>query len=78
MGYRVKEVREEKRMTQEELAMKSGVSRTTIVAIESGEAKDVLVSTLLKLADALGSTVNDIFFDKGVQSTEQSVKEKEA
>ena len=63
MGYRVKEMREEKRMTQEELAAASGVSRGTIVAIESGEAKDVLVSTLLKLADAMGVSVNDIFFE---------------
>ena len=49
-------------MTQEELAAKSGVSRTTIVAIESGEEKNVLASTLLKIADALGVTVQDIFF----------------
>lgn len=62
MGYRVKEVREEKRMTQEELAKASGVSRTTIVAIESGEVKDVLVSTLFKLAKAMDVTVNDLFF----------------
>ena len=68
MGYKVKEVREAKRMTQEELAAKSGVSRTTIVAIESGETKDLKVSTLLKLAAALDTPVSDIFFDPGVQS----------
>ena len=62
MGYKVKEVREEKRMTQEELSRKSGVSRPTIVAIENGEAKDVKVSTLLKLANALDTTVSAIFF----------------
>lgn len=62
MGYKVKEVREEKRMTQEELSKKSGVSRPTIVAIENGEAKDVKVSTLLKLANALDTTVSAIFF----------------
>ena len=69
MGYRVKEVREAMRLTQEELANKSGVSRTTIVAIESGEAKNVMASTLLKLADAMGVTVSDIFFSKSVKST---------
>ena len=62
MAYRVKEVREEKRMTQEELAEASGVSRTTIVAIEKGETKNVLASTLLKLAQAMGVTVSEIFF----------------
>ena len=62
MGYKVKEVREERRMTQEELAKKSGVSRPTIIAIETGTAKDVKISTLLKLANALGTTVSEIFF----------------
>ena len=62
MGYKVKEAREEKRMTQEELSRKSGVSRTTIVAIENGEEKDVKISTLLKLANALDTTVAAIFY----------------
>lgn len=62
MGYKVKEAREEKRMTQEELSKKSGVSRSTIVAIEKGKAIDVKVSTLLKLANALDTTVAAIFF----------------
>lgn len=63
MGFKVKEMREECRMTQEELAQKSGVSRTTIVAIENGSTKDVLASTLLKLAAALDTTVSEIFFE---------------
>lgn len=62
MGFKVKEAREEKRMTQEELAEKSGVSRVTIIAIESGKSVDVKVSTLVKLADALETTVDKIFF----------------
>ena len=62
MGYKVKEAREEKRMTQEELSKKSGVSRTTIVAIERGEKIDVKASTLIKLANALDTTVAAIFF----------------
>lgn len=66
MGYKLREVREEKRMTQEELARKSGVSRPTIVAIESGEVKDVKVSTLLKLANALNTSVSSIFFNQDV------------
>lgn len=66
MGYRVREVREEKRMTQEELAAASGVSRGTIVAIESGQVRDVLLSTLLKLADAMKVSVSDLFFSEGV------------
>lgn len=62
MGYKIKEAREERRLTQEELAKKSGVSRPTIVALESGKTEDVKISTLQKLAAALDMTVQDIFF----------------
>lgn len=34
MKYRIKELREEKRMTQEELSEKSGVSRSIISKLE--------------------------------------------
>lgn len=62
MGYKIKEVREEKRMTQEELAKKSGVSRSTIVGLEKGTISDVKMSTLQKLASAMDTTVQAIFF----------------
>ena len=62
MGYKLREAREEKRLTQEELSNKSGVSRQTIVALEKGISEDVKISTLQKLAAALDMTVQDIFF----------------
>ena len=61
MGYRIKEKRLEKKMSQEELSKASGVSRTTISNIESGVDKIVLSSTLKKLADALDCTVDQLF-----------------
>ena len=66
MGYRIKEVREAKGMTQEALAAQSGVSRGTIVALESGEAKTTTTKTLCKIAGALGTTIDDIFFTESV------------
>ena len=61
MGYRIKELRKEKKMSQEELAKKSGVSRTTIVNLEKGNDKTVLTSTLLNIATALDTTVDKLF-----------------
>ena len=61
MGYRIKERREEMKMTQEELSEKSGVNRTTISAIENGKADQVLTGTLIALAKALETTVDKIF-----------------
>ena len=62
MGIKIRERREELRMTQEELAQKSGVSRQTISSLETGKYEDVLVSTLAAIATALGTTVDKIFY----------------
>ncbi len=61
MGYKIKERREELRMSQEELSEKSGVNRTTISMIETGKAEQVLTGTLVALAKALETTVDKIF-----------------
>lgn len=66
MGYRLKEVREEKKMTQEELERKSGVSRQTISAIENNRCSQVMSGTLIALAKALGTTIDRIFFNEAV------------
>ncbi len=66
MGYKIKEAREELKMTQEELAAKSGVSRTTISNLENGSTRATSTQTLLKIAKALGKTVDQIFFTEAV------------
>lgn len=59
MLYRLKEIRMEKKLTQEEVAAKSGVTRATISKIERGEEVEVKVNTLEALAKALNCTVSD-------------------
>lgn len=66
MGYLIKNIREQKNMSQEELSQRSGVSRTTISNLENNSMKTAMTSTLLKIANALGVTVDQIFFDKSV------------
>jgi len=63
MGYRIKEAREEQGMTQDELAIKSGVSRSIINGLETGRSTVTTNVTLLKIAKALGKKVADIFFE---------------
>ena len=62
MGNKLKAAREAHRLTQDELAKASGVSRATICNLENDTAENVTVKTLTKLADALGMTVREIFF----------------
>ena len=61
MGYRIKELRDKIKMSQQELVQKSGVSRGTISALENGTARATTTKTLLAIADALGVTVDQIF-----------------
>lgn len=63
---KLKEYRLKRKMTQAELAEKSGVSRTTIVHLERGSAKVTKTDTLMKLATALNAGVKEIFFIKNV------------
>jgi len=66
MGFKIKEVRESKHMTQEELSEKSGVSRTTISSLENNTVKNTSTKTLLRIANALETTVDEIFFTECV------------
>lgn len=66
MGYRIKERRKELKMTQTELSEKSGVSRATISGLENGSVRATSSNTLLKLARALDTTVDQIFFQEAV------------
>ncbi len=63
MQYRIKQEREKKKMSQDELANKSGVSRAIISGLESGRITVTRTDTLIKIAEALGKKVSDIFFD---------------
>lgn len=56
---RLRDVRIEKGMTQEELAERSGVHRDTILKLETGQ-RDARPATLKKLADALGVRSEEI------------------
>lgn len=62
MGYKIKEVREAKKMSQTELAEKSNVSRTVINQLETGVRRVTTTDTLVKIASALNVKVEDIFF----------------
>lgn len=61
MGYRIREIRKEKKMTQEELRKKANVSRAVISDLETGKKTVTSTKTLSKIAAALECSVADIF-----------------
>ena len=64
MGYKIREFRNEIKMSQDELAKKSGVSRTIISGLESCTLTTTTTDTLLKIAKALNRKVAEIFFEE--------------
>jgi transcriptional regulator with XRE-family HTH domain len=67
MGYKIREIREAKGMSQETLAEKAGISRTIVWNLETNPNAVTTTKTLKSIADALETTVDKIFFTDGVQ-----------
>jgi len=63
LGDNLKYERRRAALTQGELAEKAGVGINTIVRIETGEIAEPRVSTLRKLAEALGVETRDLLTD---------------
>ena len=61
MGYRIKEIRESKGISQTELSQRSGITRTTIWKLETGEDEVTTTTTLKAIAEALEVSVADLF-----------------
>lgn len=72
VARKIREVREEHRLTQEELAAKSGISRTTIANLEK-EYQGLSIEALYKLCSAL-----NVSFSELLPPTSQVVKAKDA
>lgn len=64
MKNKVKEYREKKNMTQEELSETSDVSRNTISALERGINTNVTYEVMKRIAKALNEKVSTIFFEE--------------
>lgn len=71
MQNSLKERREKLKLTQEELAKKSNVSRQTISQIENNSLNNIESKTMFKLANALDCDIGDIFFKEIVVFTQQ-------
>jgi transcriptional regulator with XRE-family HTH domain len=61
-GCRVRELRHQKNLSQEELAEHAGIDRTYVGGVERGE-RNLSLLNIKKLSDALGINVKDLFDD---------------
>jgi len=63
IGKRIKEIREMKNLTQEELSQRSGLNRTFIIHVEKGR-RNLSVVSLEKILKGLKTRFGE-FFEKG-------------
>lgn len=61
MDNRLKEIRVEMNLSQEELANKSGLSRYLISKIENGDDVNITKNTMISISKALDKKVTDVF-----------------
>lgn len=61
MEYRIKELREKRRWSQDELAKRAGVARTNIIRLENDKDVVTTTDTLQKIADAFGVSIKYLF-----------------
>lgn len=60
VGNRIKELRNELNISQEELGFRSGVHRTYIASLEVGK-RNISIATLEKIVKALNVTLSEFF-----------------
>jgi len=66
-GSRLRDLREEKKVTQEELARRVDLSRTSITNIEKGRQR-VMLHQMMDLAEALDASPDDLIGGERVRA----------
>ena len=70
MILKIKELRNKKKLTQDEVSEKSGIKKRTYIDYESGKT-DVPLSKLQNIAIALGVTIYDLINNENVSTFEE-------
>jgi transcriptional regulator with XRE-family HTH domain len=60
LSQNIKKLRREKKFSQEKLARLADISYNTVVKIEAGKADNPTFETLSKLADAFGTSIDEL------------------
>lgn len=60
LGKRIRELRNQKGMSQEKFALNIGMDRTYFASVESGK-RNIAILNIKKIADGLGVTLSELF-----------------
>jgi len=77
VGANIRAFRAEKGMTQEALALRSGVTRNVLIDVEHGK-RGILYERLIDIADALDIPVRDLFTEAEAAPSEAGILHQDA
>lgn len=77
VGRNIRVVRLEKGMTQEALALRSGVTRNVLIDVEHGK-RGILYERLIDIAEALDVPVRELFAEAEAAATEAGTLHQDA
>jgi len=60
LAENIKKLRIKKELSQEKLARLADISNNTLIKIETGMAKEPTITTVTKIADALGVSIDEL------------------
>lgn len=60
LGTRIKELRNQKGLSQEKFALDIGMDRTYFASVEAGK-RNIAIINIKKIADGLGVTLSELF-----------------
>jgi len=63
LGLRIKELRNQKEMSQKDLAYASDLDRSYIASVENGQ-RNISIVNIEKIADAFGVSLSEFFTDE--------------
>lgn len=62
LGQRIKELRNATGLSQERFALQIGMDRTYFASVEAGR-RNISICNIKKIADGLGVSLSDLFWD---------------
>ena len=60
LGKRIRMLRQQTGLSQEEVALKIGMDRTYFASVEAGK-RNIAIENIKKIADGLGVTLSELF-----------------
>ncbi|HMR47654.1 MAG TPA: helix-turn-helix transcriptional regulator [Arachnia sp.] len=71
LGTRIRALRQERGLSQESLALESGLSRNMLIQVEWGQ-RGIMAERLGDIAEVLGVEIAELFVESGRLSREES------